>query len=72
MNVAELRKALEGLPDEMPICHYDEDGYFSPRNDEAQQHLMVKAGPRDIGHFVKREPQAGDIVETVFVIGYWK
>lgn len=43
MNVAELRKALEGLPDEMPVLVYDE-GYLTDEVSVAQHRCAPKEG----------------------------
>jgi hypothetical protein len=67
MTIAELRKALEGLPDDMLVVHSDES--WLRIADKAAPQEVLKRGEFDIGDFVETwfgtgtgEPQ------TVFVI----
>jgi len=68
MTVAELRKELEGLPDDMPVAFQDLDTWINLARETATVELQ-RRGEHDLGDFI--EPSAktdvGELQE-VFVI----
>jgi hypothetical protein len=68
MTVTELRKALEGLPDDMPVAFRDLDTWINLVRETAIQELQIR-GEHDIGDFVETWTRAGTGEPlTVFVL----